>query len=456
MDATSFHVQLRAARQRAGFAQLTDFADALSVEGIVYSDDALGHWENGRRRPPNREALFGVLKLIADRGGLRSLAEVNALLYSLDWRDLNGDEQGRHFSTLTNVLPDNLPRLPIARALVGREALVTEVVASVLDPEALPVAMITGLGGIGKTAIAYEVAQRAFKSGQFDSMAWVSSKSESFVGARIQQQRADGVTLTTLLIALAQQLKIAVPSQADLNALANLISTALETRRALIVLDNLETVEAARGVAQLMYQIIAPSGSRSGSRLLITSRERLPDEPYVVEFYVRGLELLDAITLLRQEAVSRRAEKIIEASDALLGQIHRTTGGMPLALILLVSQSLLGIALDTELERLQKAVNEEELYRFIYFALWQKLTEGAQKVLVGAATFVVPAQRAHVIRVSQSDSDRFEVFVTELVRSSLLEVFGIEAENQRYSMHPMTRWFVNAPLANLWRTGKFA
>ena len=47
---------------------------------------------------------------------------------------------------------------------------------------------------------------------------------------------------------------------------------------------------------------------------------------------------------------------------------------MPLALKLIVSQSLLGIALDEELARLEGVMDEHEIYRFIYYKTFNKET----------------------------------------------------------------------------------
>jgi hypothetical protein len=125
---------------------------------------------------------------------------------------------------------------------------------------------------------------------------------------------------------------------------------------------------------------------------------------------------------------------------------------MPLAIKLIVSQFLLGIALDEELERLAQTENEAELYHFIYFALWDKLSLSAQQVLVSMGFFGAPALRAMVLEVSEVAETDFTPAVTELVRSSLMEVMPhLEAMQQRYTIHAMTRWFINGPLTDLWR-----
>lgn len=56
MAGETFGKLLRAARKQASFHTIAAFADALSERGLDYTDDAIGHWENDRRRPYSSDA----------------------------------------------------------------------------------------------------------------------------------------------------------------------------------------------------------------------------------------------------------------------------------------------------------------------------------------------------------------------------------------------------------------
>lgn len=451
MDEKTFGEQLRAARKKAGFSTLTAFADALSREGVALSDDALGHWEGNRRQPPNREALFAVIGLIGKQGGFDSAADVNRLLYALSWRDLDSAEIERHFSSLTTPHIANLPTLTDYHALVGREAVIEQVIASLLDSRDASLVVVSGLGRIGKTAVAYEAVRRVMLTGRFERLAWESAKSEVFEGIAIHP-KGQKVEWVTLLASLAHQLDIAVPSHASEETLKSKLKPVLQANRYLIVLDNLETLEAARDVARQFYELLTPSSGDQFSRILLTSRERLVKFSYVIDHYLKGLAELDSLQLLKNEAKRRYAEEIVSADAALLKRVHEVTGGMPLALILIVTQSLLGIGLERELDKLQGVVDEQKLYEFIYFDLWQKLSPGGQQLLVGAAAYPMPALQRYLIAASRIQATDFEPILRELVRCSLMDVLhGVNGGLPRYTIHPMTRWFVNAPLAELWQ-----
>lgn len=79
----------------------------------------------------------------------------------------------------------------------------------------------------------------------------------------------------------------------------------------------------------------------------------------------------------------------------------------------------------------------------------------AQKLLVGLATFAAPTLRSLLQPVSELNDSEFLHAVPELVRASLLEVTDHPLSAQkRYDVHAMTRWFVNAPLTDLWNDQK--
>lgn len=451
----TFGILLREARLRAEFHTITAFADYLSTRGLPYSDAAIGHWENDRRLPASREVCLQVLEALAAQAGFTVLDQINDMLQMMHERDVSEAEIALHFPTLetqssTSTALFNLPAMPFLH-LVGREEIVAHLIAQLQDGDAKPVIVISGLGGIGKTAIAYEVARQLMQDEHFAGVVWQSAKSEMFTGTVIRHRQAQQMNLQSILVEIAKQLGFEGMEQLPPAELKRQLRARLQAGNYLIVLDNLETVEAAHDVAQELYELISPPVGSQPSRLLITSRERLVEEPFVYDYFVRGLSEPASLELLQLEASSRGADHLLETDDALGSRIVDVTGGMPLALILMVTQSLLGVALDEELDRLEQALDEEQIYRFIYFSIWGKLSIDAQKVLVGAATFGTSARRSHLMRVSQTEESEFIRACTELVRGSLLEVIPhVQMDRQRYDIHAMTRWFVNAPLTELW------
>jgi hypothetical protein len=448
-DRKRFGVLLREVRKRAGFHTITKFADFLSEHEIIYTDDAIGHWENGRR-VPRRDKLVDVLGLLADCDGINSVAQVNNILAYAGYNPLFDEERRECFPNLYKPIP-NIPE-KLYDVLVGRDDALIEIIGKLNDPRAKPVIVISGLGGIGKTALAYEAVERLMRADVFAKLAWETAKSEEFIGTKTRQRQNQVVDLHSVLLSYARQLKIKIPARISTEKLQKLLRDVLRRESCLLVLDNLETLQSARDIARSLHDLVSPDAV---SRVLITSRERLSDIAFVYDYFLPGLSEPSTIELIALEAQFRGADSLLAANKLLAKRIYTITEGMPLAVKLIVSQHLVGITLDDELDRLEAAVDEEEMYGFIYEALWEKLSVPAQQILAGAAAFGTSALRGMLIDVSEVTISEFSQAMPELTRASLIEITRhAEAAKQRYAIHAMTRWFVNAPLVEMWNSQK--
>lgn len=359
-------------------------------------------------------------------------------------------------SALRRVL-NNLPARRYTR-LVGRKPDIELVLDRLRNPESAEpcVIAISGLGGIGKTALAYEVVERALLEDRFDGLVWESAKPEELEGPKIIQLASPpSLSFESLIVSIARQLGFDALVQLKPDELYDRLRALLQAGSYLIVVDNLETVVAYEVLARQLHALLSPSQSSRPSRALLTSRERLIDIPYLYDHYIRGLSKPSSIEFMYQEATDRGALGLLQAGQELLDRIFEVTGGMPLAMKLIVSQFLVGIPLDTELERLKEVKEEKELYKYIYMRLWFKLSIPAQKVLISAAAFASSVARFMLQPVSKTSDDEFEVAIPQLVRMSLVEPTDhITAAQRRYSIHSITRWFINSPLRDIWEQQK--
>lgn len=319
------------------------------------------------------------------------------------------------------------------------------------DSSELPIVAITGLGGIGKTALACEIAGEAILEGWFGGLVWESAKSAELQDSKIIPLESQTLTPQSILHSIAVQIgdeKLAYLSPKELEIR---IRSLLQSSPYLIIVDNLETIGSYRQLAQFLHSLLSPSYSNQATRAVLTSRERLFGIPYIYDHYVRGLSRSDSYAFIKQEANDRGAADLATMTDSMKEKIFLITQGMPLAMKLVVSQFIAGIPLDTELDRLQNA-KEYDLYEYIYLSLWSKLAIPAKKVLVAAASFSSSVSRSMLQPVSRVADGDLENAVTELVRLSLIEASNdLVATDRRYSIHPLTRWFVNSPLRNRWQ-----
>jgi predicted ATPase/class 3 adenylate cyclase len=203
------------------------------------------------------------------------------------------------------VRPTNLP--PRTRPLVGRERERASLVALLRSPGA-PVLTLTGVGGIGKTRLALQVAAELL---------------EDFPGGVFVVRLAGIREAGALLPAVAESLGMSGGSPSSLMAQ---LAGRLGGRATLLVLDNFEQLlDAAPAVATLAAE--APA-----SRMLVTSQFplRLNTEQVV---HLGPLEGEDSMDLFAERARARLGEFSLDEEDRqAVAEICERLDGMPLAI----------------------------------------------------------------------------------------------------------------------------
>ena len=336
---------------------------------------------------------------------------------------------------------------------VGRD---TDVVAILSQWHAGPAAQpsivaISGLGGMGKTSLAYEIASAALKEGRFDFLVWLSAKRHDYEGGHIVSRRTtDSVTLESILTealrVMGSESLVELSSQERHEVATELI----RKHSYLIVVDNLDTIRTYQSLVHDLHTITSRAESDRPSRVLLTSRERLASIDYVYDHYITGLSEPDALEFLLKDATHRRADGLIDSTD-LRVHVYRVTRGMPLAMKLVVSQFILGLPTQLILDRLA-AAKESELYEYIYFSLWGRLSLIAQQTLIDVSAFPSSIHFSLVKQTSRLPDDAFVHGILDVVRLSLVEPKSRTVERDRLlDIHPMTRWFVNSPLRRRWQ-----
>lgn len=394
--------------------------------------------------------LMGLLSnvaantLVADNPRLVWIALGITFVFSLPvalYLFLHDEKQGEPQSiTKPDESPPDivLPTRPYQR-FFGRDALLDEIMSVLREPDRKPIIGLDGMGGIGKTALAREVVERCLAENLFDTVIWEPKSSE--IGLRMIRP----LTWVSLMAAIGRQLGAPdIQSLPDVGKEARLTSL-LQARKVLLVLDNLETV--VRDQEELSERLLP---FFSHSRCLMTSRRRFRGNVYALN--LKGLEQEDGVRLLRYEATERGIQRVAAAESHDLRQIAQTTGGSPLAMKLVVGQ-LQHLPLEVVLRSLQEvqldgeATDESDYIRFyknIFWNSWQLLNETAQRLLVSMAVFAPGIGGTLDAIQSTSNLDQTVLLnaVEELWRFSFLEAGEKGLQNSRYYLHPLTQYFV--------------
>lgn len=326
--------------------------------------------------------------------------------------------------------------------LPSREQILEDLLITLQDSQGTAVIVIDGLGGMGKTALAAELARRALAKGWFTGLVGDSAKQEILTGGQIVQLKEATLDFDSLLNGIARQLgQWEIPTLSK-EEKGQALTRLLRQNKYLVMVDNLETAENANALVVQLRHLL------NGSRAIVTSRQKVQHN-FVRSISLSGLTAEDSLIFLHTDATQRGVQQILNTSEEKLLQIHLVTGGAPLALKLVVAQAGF-LDLDLIVKRLQQAGSN--LYPYIFRESWQQLSGAAQRLLIYIGRTVVTnvswEELSHV--GITNDEDILLEAVAQLAAYSLLEVTSIKGQ-MRYGIHQLTRHFINSDLPQMWR-----
>ncbi len=333
--------------------------------------------------PPKRLAIFTY----AD---FRDPAGRDAALERL-LRQITDEEVGSPSRTgrprLPNLVPSTLPPQPY---FFGREVELQSI-ADAISPEARTWgALIDGPGGIGKTALAVRAGYLA-PAADFARKIFLSAKVRELTPAG-EQPLADFMlpNYMALLAELARELGEADIAKSDPAERANTVRRALAGKRALIVIDNLETLDKTERMRVFQFLGRLPEGNKA----IVTSRRRSDVDARAIR--LDRLALPDALSLL--DELAKRNRHLARATTAERQALYELTHGNPLLIQWTTGQLGRGqcrtVAAACDFLRAAPAGNDP--LEYIFGDLVESFTESETKVLAALAHFTQPAQVAWV------------------------------------------------------------
>jgi hypothetical protein len=341
---------------------------------------------------------------------------------------------------------------------IGRDESLERLAHLLHDPEGPRWISLEGIGGIGKTALARRLTEEMTRRDPTLPIIWLSARQHRFDPIDGTQTLSDAASTSEELVDhLWQAAMLQTDTVLSLEQKIERLVAWSVTFRALVVIDNLETLQDVKAI-----QCFAPLAGTV--RFLVTSRKSLSALPYVMIHPLHELSASDSEVLLRREYLERkeqflkgknaeisssqlRSSNRIPLKPAHFEQIQRVVGGSPLALKLVAAQ-ILTMPIDECLAGLQTiALQErsEEMFTFIYRQTWRLLSRAAQLFLLAIHDTLPPeglplewlGAMAEALKLS---TRRFERVLRELRYFSLLEV---APEDERYRLHRLTITFLH-------------
>ena len=351
---------------------------------------------------------------------------------------LEGDTNGQ--SHIIYQPKHNLPQ-PEYGLFVGRENEKKELIKLLRPhPESIYYVMtILGVGGVGKSALALEIAhyyrQRYSDLSvqeKFDAIIWFSAKETVLVEDEIHSRWPVQKKIDDLYSVIAGVLghDETLKGVASLEEQDQKIRKLLSSQRTLLILDNLETVDDER----LLDFILHPP---TPTKIIVTTRHWV-SVAYPIK--LEGMPYNDAKSLIEQQRKIGNVQLSEEETEKL---IH-LTGGVPLAIVWSIGLIRSGRSPKLVLNLLGNA--KSSIAQFIFEASIQQIRNTpAYNILITLALFLDYATdykvREHVRReelgnlAQISDTDRDEGLAL------LYQLSLINQNANQFSLLPLTKVF---------------
>jgi tetratricopeptide (TPR) repeat protein len=404
-------------------------------------------------KPCELEGLLGA-RVYIDLVGLRGEVARQRLVEQVKREDSKppppepfpGEEEAAHVRPSV-VAPTGLP---LAASLIGREEVLTELLDHLRQGTTLGVFALSGMGGVGKSALAAEAVARlaedqaAFPGGA----AWIACE-----GLSGEAGLADLWTRVATALGL-ERVKALTDPQARRAALAQAL---VQGKRRLLALDNMEPgLEAEAALETLAV--------RGHTVLLLTARHK------VAPLKLKAIELAPlpptaAQTLLVERLQQVDASRPTAAETPALPALLEALGGLPLALEVTAAyagiqrRTLVQVLSEVQTDGLSAAALRADPKRapLVRFERsWQVLSARQQRLFAGfslqaGASF--PREAARALAGATGDKKRANKAASDpagdlgtLVSYTLLEALP---GGERLRLHPLLREFAERKLSLL-------
>ena len=305
-------------------------------------------------------------------------------------------------SSVANNLPTKV------EPFVNRERELAEVSHALLDPD-IPIVTVTGMAGVGKTALALEVAHRLLEQGQFPGgICWLDCPGKDNSLDAIMRTIQRTFDLAPMPITRDEARRY------------------LRTNPCLLVLDGYDAVAQDMEILAFLERLPEPS------KALLTSREAIRLRRSWT-LALDGLATQDAVRLF-VETAERYGFEVPPEQTPLITELCQILDGYPLAILLVAAQAKSeGISLSALKQHIAEWLRAPDL-ELVFRASYERLSEEAKVLLRRLAVFAADVDDKAIENVCQVEG--WQAALSELLRFSF-----VREQVGRYSLLPAVRAF---------------
>lgn len=330
---------------------------------------------------------------------------------------------------LSKGVLNNLPQRDPAR-FVGRLEELEELKRLVSSRERAWAISIDGIGGVGKTELALELADwfrqnyaTLPKGERFEVIIWITFKQDMLTATGIRPRPYWTDTLSDAYVTIAHALGRPELLASAERSRHEAIRDALSRQRTLLIIDNFETARDS-GLEGFIQDLPRPT------KAIVTTRHRID---VARPIRLMGMPRADALRFIAKEA----EQKYVTLTEEAAGRLYEATGGTPLALIWSIGKMAIGYTVDAVLESLR--TSDADISKYTFESSVQAIEhQPAYDLLLGLTLFAGDAPRQGLGFVGGLEK-AILLRDQELSRLELLSLVNRDPSTDRFSLLPLTR-----------------
>lgn len=413
-----------------------NYNDAVAIEigGFGFLKAAFSHTDT------LAIVIRGIFNVVSDDAGLslesesvrKEKASLNASAFAFEVISKTLLLSQNITTDLTQKELCNLPHR-YTNSFVGRKKEIDEILIRVSNNYRQHLTVLKGIGGVGKTALALEVAYKCWEVRKeplsdhsipkFDAIIFSSSKATNLIDTKLLDRPEKEPTLSDIFRVIAETLNDATIMQVAEEQQLEQVNRALRRQKTLLIIDNMETLDLGERDRVLSFLNNVPHPTQ----VIITTREHL------------GIDAISIKSLTRTESIRLISEQCKAKNVKIKGdqkkQLYKMFGGIPIALIYAVGQRAAGYKFSEFIKPTDSL--PEELGRFCFETSVEPLKQkSAYKILLAMTFFRSSPCYDALVKVAGISNQAKD---TKDSLAKLLQLSLLAEKDERYFILSITR-----------------
>jgi len=361
----------------------------------------------------------------------------------LDFKSLSQYSRDLFFPTYGKIYEIDEPFFrilgPEYKQFVMRDDYGVEIEHTIRDPRTA-IAAVTGIGGVGKTAISTWATLRAYECNDFDFIVSITAKDRELTSTGITALKPDLTSFENLLDNILYVLDFQEKKGLPIDDKERAVREIIEGTKGLLYVDNLETVDDKRIIAFL-------DNLPLGVHAITTSRRtsvKVSTRPIEIGPF-KEKEVVNFIKILSQEPGLNYLKNLTDAEAIRIGH---SCDHIPLAIRWTLSKSNSAAEAVTKSETFaQTGKHGEELLEFSFRGIFSSMPGPEKAILNVLSVFQKPLPIEAILVGTELTSYKLQDTLETLTNDSLVQnIFDPSLNDYVYTTLPIVKTFVTNEL----------